>query len=750
MSLTLEPIWSWPLAVLACLAMVMVTALIYPRRVRHLSTGTQRTLLAIRLTIVAVLCFLILRPAVVLKRNDKTDSVLYVLMDSSRSMQTTDTAGAISRREAALQTLNEAQDSIEQLRTKTEVRIRNFSEDLTTADQLTDTADGRMTAIGHALEQLTEEAGRDRVAGIVVFSDGKQAAMGSLDSDPLQPARTLGRQQRPLYTVVYGSNESSESGQDLALEELDLSRDVFRGNVVPIRVKLKSAGAQGQPVRVRVMLEDRSDPNLPLGKTWPMKPVEVTAQSNPIVVYTPGKSADETILNLQIIPDMAGDLKLAVEADALSGELRRTNNRVETIIRVRQGGIRVAYFDIYRWEARWLRSINVSNRVQVDYQPVRNTAFAGNDQIPDRFFVPGEYDAFIIGNVPASAFQPRQLASLQQCCLQGAGLMMTGGFENFGAGGYANTPLAALLPVELNAADEQLTESQKMMPTRDGLAHYVMQIAAPDQNRARWEQLPPLSGANLLRRREQSAAQVLAASAEGTPLLIGQSIGISRVLAFAGDTTWQWAMKGYAEEHQRFWRQVIFWLTKKEIDSESPVWVNVDPRDLTPGQTAELTFGARDNEGKPITDAVFAVEVTTPSGENVAVTARKVPEGGNGDFTQTLEPGDYWVRVAATRDGQSLGATAVSRFHVNTRDPELDFPAADPDLMREIAHVSGGEFLTSDEIIERLRQWAAQGLPGVDLERSERITLWDNWPILLLLVLLMTSEWALRKKRGLV
>ena len=750
MSLTLEPIWSWPLAVLACIAMILVTALVYPSRVRHLSKAMQRTLLVMRLTIVLMLCFLILRPAVVMTRQDKTDSILYVLVDLSRSMQTTDTAGAVSRRAAALRTLEDASEAIETIRKKTEVRVRNFAEELTVADTLTEDADGRMTAIGHSLEELAAEAGRDRVAGVVILSDGKQAAMGSLDSDPLQPARTLGRQQRPIYTVVYGSSESSESGQDLALEELDLSRDVFRGNVVPIRVKLKSAGAQGQPVRVRVLLEDRSDPNLQLGQTGPLRPVEVTAQSKPIVVHTPPGSSDEAILQLQIVPEMAGDLKLVVEADALPGEIRRTNNRVETIIRVRQGGIRVAYFDIYRWEARWLRSINVSNRVQIDYQPIRRGKFAGDNQIPDRFFIPGEYDAFIIGNVPASAFQPRQLASLQQCCLQGAGLMMTGGFENFGAGGYANTGIAALLPVEMNAADSQLTDPQKMMPTRDGLAHYVMQIAPPDQNRARWEQLPPLSGANLLRRREQSAAQVLAVSAEGTPLLIGQSIGISRVLAFAGDTTWQWAMKGFTEEHQRFWRQVIFWLTRKEIDSESPVWVNVEQRDLTPGQMAELTFGARDNEGKSIVDAAFMVEVTTPSGTNMPVVSRKVPEGGNGDFIETVEPGDYWVRVAATRDGSALGPIAITRFNVNSRDPELDFPAADPDLMREIAHVSGGEFLSSDELVARLTQWASDGLPGEELERTQRITLWDNWPILLFIVVLMTAEWVLRKKRGLV
>jgi hypothetical protein len=70
--------------------------------------------------------------------------------------------------------------------------------------------------------------------------------------------------------------------------------------------------------------------------------------------------------------------------------------------------------------------------------------------------------------------------------------------------------------------------------------------------------------------------------------------------------------------------------------------------------------------------------------------------------------------------------------------------------MRELAHVSAGDFLTPDDMLERLKQWADEGLPSLEVKRSERITLWDNWISLLLFVLLLCVEWACRKKRGLV
>ena len=120
------------------------------------------------------------------------------------------------------------------------------------------------------------------------------------------------------------------------------------------------------------------------------------------------------------------------------------------------------------------------------------------------------------------------------------------------------------------------------------------------------------------------------------------------------------------------------------------------------------------------------------------------------DFEQTLEPGDYWARVKASRNGEALAGIAVTRFNVNARDLELDDPTADFSLLREVSHASGGEYLTPEQFQERLERWAKDGLPGLSLMRQEQLSLWDNWFVLLLLVLMMTTEWAIRKKRGLV
>jgi len=108
------------------------------------------------------------------------------------------------------------------------------------------------------------------------------------------------------------------------------------------------------------------------------------------------------------------------------------------------------------------------------------------------------------------------------------------------------------------------------------------------------------------------------------------------------------------------------------------------------------------------------------------------------------------VNVSAPGSDGTGMLYSSTRFVVDARDPELDSPAADPALLRELANASGGDFLTPESMLERLTDWSENGLPSLEMIRSERVTLWDNWISLLLFVLLACLEWGLRKKSGLV
>ena len=379
-------------------------------------------------------------------------------------------------------------------------------------------ADGEFTSLSNCLEELLRESDSSRKVYIVLSSDGRQAAWGDDDRSPMPYAKLLAKHDTPVYTVVHGTSDVVANGLDVSLTELDITRDVFVRNVVPVQVRLKAHGASGRRIRVRVFVEAPPSGESISGE---MIAVPVDQQSRPIHEFICDGDSIDKLIDLDFVPQTAGEFKVAVEVTPLDGEVRLTNNRLETLIRVRKGGIRVVYFDKLRAESKWVKSITVSSRVQLDTMTVYSGDLANRNQFEDSWFKPGNVDAFIIGDVPADAIGGARLEAIRRCCERsGAGLIMTGGIQNFGVGGYQNHRISELFPVKNGGDIRAVNRRSRDVPNRDSLRHSVMQIAPPNLNKDRWKDLPPLNGATLLKPLEFALVQVLATTENGTPLLV--------------------------------------------------------------------------------------------------------------------------------------------------------------------------------------------------------------------------------------
>lgn len=759
MTLLFEPVWSWATVILTGVGLLAIVLLTYPKRMQHLPRGPRYALLGLRLLAAVLIILALLRPGLRLSDTDRRDAVLLVMSDASRSMQTPDGPAGMTRRAALLETLAESESQFTELKESLQVSYFDFADNLAPVPTPSQETGGMQTAMGLSLNELQRETKSGNILGVLLLGDGAQRARGDSAVDPRTAARQYGQLQIPIYTVGFGGTDLSSSSVDLSIEDIEVEPIVFEKNLVPVAVRVKANGARDTELTVRLYLEDRV--GVRLGETGPMRAITGDSSTKPIVRFTPARSSETVRQQLSFIPERPGEYKLAVEVEAIEGELKTTNNRMETIIRVRKGGVRVAYFDQpLRPEQKFIRRINVAEKIQLDFQPVRPPPFNKGTQLNDDWFKTDAYDVYIIGDVSAEVFGTQRLQNLALLVEQGAGLIMIGGFQSFGPGGYARTPLSQWLPVELDpgefrgnriASDAHHDRQLKMVPTPAGLKHFVMQIDAEGRNAARWESLAPLERGNRLRPRRGGLVQTLAETPDGIPLLMAHDVGGARVAAFAGDTTWVWVSRNDdLDAHQRFWRQMILWLAHKEIDEEAAVWVRVQPRNFAPGQTVPLEFGARDEDGNPLPDVAFNVVVTGPDQQERAVPAIRTGDQFGGEFTDTNQPGDYLVRVSATRGGQPFGIDAYTRFIVDARDPELDNPAADHKLLEEIAELSGGDSMTPEELKTRLQAWIDEGIPNLEVTRISRLTLWDNWPFLICFVGVMSLEWFMRKRRGLV
>ena len=367
---------------------------------------------------------------------------------------------------------------------------------------------------------------------------------------------------------------------------------------------------------------------------------------------------------------------------------------------------------------------------------------------------------YLLGDVDSSFFTAEELQALAKVVSDGAGLAMLGGFHTFGPGGYSDTPLADLLPVQMDSkerqrvgdairSDVQLPGPLRMRPTKPlGQRHYLMAIADAADRAVIWEKLPPLEGANKLGR-PKPAAQVLAETPDGKPLLVVQEAG-GRVMAFAGDTTWHWWMEGFESQHKRFWRQVVLWLARKDELTDGSVWVKLSQRRFGPRQRVDFTAGAQSPQGEARTDLQFQAEITLPDGGKQKVNVVRQGDHVSGAFDATQAAGDYSVTVTAPKHGDAdrHRASPVScvRAGSGTRQCRGRSHAAGKlvgdDQGRWRADAAPEEL---PDLLRRIQEKPVE----VEVEALVKHTPWDTWPFFLLFVGLIGTEWYLRKKWGL-
>ncbi len=145
------------------------------------------------------------------------------------------------------------------------------------------------------------------------------------------------------------------------------------------------------------------------------------------------------------------------------------------------------------------------------------------------------------------------------------------------------------------------------------------------------------------------------------------------------------------------------------------------------------------------------MEVTSPDKSTQKVNVVREGDHVSGAFDATQSAGDYAIAVTARHRDAALG-TAKSRFLVYEQDLELDNAVADPSLLASLAAMTkeaGGQSLAPEELPDLLRKLREQPL-DLEVETQVKHAPWDTWPFFLLFVAVVSCEWYLRKKWGLV
>jgi hypothetical protein len=753
--LSLYPITeSFTLVIAVAVAMVLLL-FIFGAGKDRLTRKKRAGLVALRLVVIAMVILAMLRPTLIYMETKKQPATLVVMADDSRSMTVPDMSSGKTRFAALEQALTDATPSLAKLAKDFEVKAYSFDAEprpLSVENgkiALPKMPDGKQTSLGNSLDDvLRQEATVKRLLGVVLLSDGSQRTYPPRDLSPQTAAARLKNLGFPLYTFTFGQSRGLGQAQDVAVKDLLANSTVFVKNPISISGQVRVDGFVNRDVTVQVLFE-----------TSPGK-MEVVAEQKVKATQ------DGQLLPVQMeyVPETPGEFKLTLKAVTQQGELVTTNNELSTFVNVNKGGLNALYLEgTYRVELKFIRrALDASQDIHVDYKRLDAKDKPGD--LKD-LFKPGKYDVYILGDIDSSVFSKDELADLAAAVDRGAGLMMIGGQHNFGMGGYADTPLAKVLPVGMDRLDRLRTDEPirkdqywpgplKMQPTVPGQLHYSLRLAqGQDANMATWDKLPPLASAVKFRDIRKGAV-VLADAGEGKPLLVSWSSGDGRVMAFAADSTWHWPMRGvdiehsFDAEHKRFWRQIVLWLAKKDDSQEGSVWVKLEQRRFAPGQRVEFSTGARDTAGEPLKDGEFKAEMVLPDGNRRPISLVKQEDHLTGSFRDSQMAGDYSIEVKVSQKGQDYGSTR-SRFTVFQQDLELDNASADAETMKSLAAMTGGQSLAPEQLPELIKQLTEQ-TSQFEIQQETKTTFWDTWPFFLFLVTLLTIEWYLRKRWGLV
>jgi len=776
--LQVDPILESWLGMLALAGILLGLPLLVRIHGADLTPRRRQVLVGLRLFAGCGLLLLALRPSLVWSDTQPGRATLAVLADRSRSMGMASEDGR-TRWAVQGEVARSLSPALSSLDDSLRVKWFTYAETATESpvDSLLDADSpptGTATDLSAALSAALRSSVGEPLAGVILLGDGVHnpppVPRGDPNSDreptggdpptgddPQALARMLGGLDVPLWTVPIGPPGDVDQVRDAEIDQLAESLTVFSENDFSIDFVLRSRALQGIELPVRVWLSPEGRPD---------ERTELAIRS-----HIPGRATDSVALSIPASVSEPGKYHLEVAVAPQSGEPLLSNNSQFAFLEVRQGGGRVLYVEGQpRPEQTFLkRALRRFPDLDLTYRWVSPTLSQPPAGAVD-WFEPGRYDIVVIGDLAATALPTKAWEQLAESVRSGAGLLVLGGLSAFDAGGYGDSPVADSLPIRLRAGtggrgdQDQLEGPLSPRLTRQ---HPITTLDGAADNRAAqqaaWDRLPPLLGANRLGEpRVAPGVNVLLETANGEPLLVIGEYGEGRVIAFAGDSTWRWWRRGEAIAHRRFWRQMLLWLIDRVDEDGSEILVELERRRFAAGDTvswnAVWTDPQAGPEGAPTRTDPPIVEVLREDGTAVPIQPSLVEVEPGTDRRKLsgslpeLDAALYRLRVA-TADGNLQGEQS---FQVFDNDRELAAPFADQvyltQLSAQTAASGGASFRPDqvDELLERIAELRRTTSSPIAVKYRLADGPASAWPLWLVIVGCLATEWVLRRRWGLV
>ena len=363
-----------------------------------------------------------------------------------------------------------------------------------------------------------------------------------------------------------------------------------------------------------------------------------------------------------------------------------------------------------------------------------------------------KYHALIIDDCESSFFSSDQHALIREFVSErGGGLLMLGGMESLHGGRYHKTVIRDILPVYLNVKPQFEAVDKRLSFTlsRDGwLQPWVRLFENEAEEKKRMASMAKFRVMNRVSGVKPGARVLAELSDENNknvPALIVQRFGLGRTGVFTIGDYWRWGMKS-SEDHElmsKSWRQMLRWLAA-DVPSFMEMSVSEPENSQDP---VVLEFKPKDKDFKSLEEISPRVEVTNADGV-VESKAMEQDEKNPGLYRLSYFPpknGNYSVRVTTGTEGLPEKGEQINKFYVSDQTKEDKNLIHDEEFLRELAEKSGGRILDQEELKDFAKNIPQENFKVVE-ERSEPI--WNRSWVFIIIILLLSGEWWIRRTRG--
>jgi hypothetical protein len=234
------------------------------------------------------------------------------------------------------------------------------------------------------------------------------------------------------------------------------------------------------------------------------------------------------------------------------------------------------------------------------------------------------------------------------------------------------------------------------------------------------------------------------------PLIVTRNFNGKRSVAVLAGDIWKWKLQTARKNlnlFDSFILNCVKWLNTTE--EQDRISVKTSKRNYSPGEKIEFLARVSDESLNPVDDADIKVKISFSQNSYEV----DMLNAGKGLYEGTLllnETGDFVFEAEIMRDGILLGKDKGT-FNVGEIEIELINPVMNYGLLNLLASETNGSYYTSANY-EGLFNLLAEINKTTSKEKivTSDVTLWSDEWLLVIVILLFSLEWFLRKRIGML